>query len=65
MEADYHEKAEELGLVIVSACGFDSVPADVGVRYVQTNFPGTMTSIEAYVNARIGEKGDDSTITFL
>ena len=57
MEADYHEKAEELGLVISSACGFDSVPADVGVRYVQTNFPGTLTSIETYVNARVGDRG--------
>lgn len=57
MEADYHDKAAELGLVIVSACGFDSVPADIGVRFVQTNFPGTMTSIETYINAKVGEKG--------
>ncbi|KAL5258532.1 hypothetical protein ACHWQZ_G009126 [Mnemiopsis leidyi] len=57
MEADYHEKAEELGLVITSACGFDSVPADVGVRYIQTHFPGTLTAIETYVNARVGDRG--------
>lgn len=57
MEADYHQKAEDLGIVIVSACGFDSIPADIGVRFAQIHFPGILTSIESYLKVGIGRKG--------
>ena len=57
MEVDYHEKAEELWIVVVSACGFDSIPADIGVRFMQIKFPGTLTSIESYMQVGVGRKG--------
>ena len=40
MEDKYHEQAEEAGVFIVSACGFDSIPHDVGMRFTEENFPG-------------------------
>ena len=41
MQLNYHKVAEEKGVFIISACGFDSVPVDLGVIYFQKNFPGT------------------------
>lgn len=39
MEMKYFAAAKEKNLVIVSACGFDSVPADIGLLYVRSLFP--------------------------
>ena len=61
MEVDYNDRAADLGLVIASACGFDSIPADIGVRYTQLKFPGTLTAVESYMNARVGEQGNHVT----
>ena len=40
MEQKYHEQAEEAGVFVVSACGFDSIPLDVGMRFTEENFSG-------------------------
>ncbi|CAH1437733.1 unnamed protein product [Lactuca virosa] len=33
MEAVYHEKAVEKGSLVISACGFDSIPAEIGLMF--------------------------------
>ena len=40
MEDRYHQQAEEAGVFVVSACGFDAIPQDVGVRFTEDNFSG-------------------------
>ncbi|KAL6960811.1 hypothetical protein U1Q18_038575 [Sarracenia purpurea var. burkii] len=52
MEAAYHEKAVEKGCLVVSACGFDSVPAELGLIFNsrQWVFPSAPNWIEAYVS---------------
>jgi len=45
----YHKEAEEKGIHIVGACGFDSVPADVGLELLREKFPGQLTAAESYV----------------
>ena len=40
VEAKYHQQAEEAGVFVVSACGFDSIPQDMGVKFTEDNFPG-------------------------
>ena len=40
MQLKYHQAAEEKGIFIISACGFDSVPAGLGVIHFIKNFPG-------------------------
>lgn len=40
MQLEYHKAAMEKGVYIVSACGFDSVPADLGVVYALQKFEG-------------------------
>ena len=52
MEAAYHEKAAEKGSLVVSSCGFDSVPAELGLmfnsrRWVPLAVPN---KVEAYLS---------------
>ncbi len=47
----YDAAARAAGLTLVSACGFDSVPADLGARVVAAMFPPGVTPcyIESYL----------------
>lgn len=40
MQLKYHKAAQEKGIYIISTCGFDSIPADLGVVYLQKHFDG-------------------------
>ena len=51
MEAKYGEQAREAGVYIVSACGFDCIPNDLGGLFLQRNFSGELASIESYIAA--------------
>lgn len=51
MQLEYDELAREKGVYIVSACGFDSIPADLGVMFFEKNFNGEVHSIETYLNS--------------
>lgn len=44
----YYDRAKEAGIYIVSACGFDSIPADMGVIFAQKKFGDVVNSIEIY-----------------
>jgi len=37
------------GVYIVSACGFDSIPGDLGLVFLQRQFKGDLNSVEAYI----------------
>ncbi|XP_042486823.1 probable mitochondrial saccharopine dehydrogenase-like oxidoreductase At5g39410 [Macadamia integrifolia] len=52
MEAIYHEKAVEKGSLVVSACGFDSVPAELGLMFNSRQWepPAVPNRVEAYLN---------------
>jgi len=50
MQLEYHKAAQEAGVYIVSACGFDSIPVDLGVIFAQQNFEGEINSIETYLH---------------
>ncbi|XP_064072578.1 saccharopine dehydrogenase-like oxidoreductase [Vanessa tameamea] len=50
MQLEYDAQAREVGVYIISACGFDSIPNDLGVIYLQQNFCGTLNSVESYVS---------------
>ncbi|XP_045449540.1 saccharopine dehydrogenase-like oxidoreductase [Melitaea cinxia] len=49
MQLFYNERAREAGVYIISACGFDSIPNDMGVIFLQQNFGGTVNSVESYL----------------
>jgi short subunit dehydrogenase-like uncharacterized protein len=48
MQLLYNEEAQGKNVYIVSACGFDSIPADMGVVYLQQQFNGCVNSVELY-----------------
>ncbi|XP_022144422.1 probable mitochondrial saccharopine dehydrogenase-like oxidoreductase At5g39410 [Momordica charantia] len=52
MEAEYHERAVESGSLVVSGCGFDSVPAELGVMFNSRQWVGKSAPsfVEAYVS---------------
>ncbi|KAK9061780.1 hypothetical protein SSX86_018963 [Deinandra increscens subsp. villosa] len=51
MDAGYHEKAAEKGSLVVSACGFDSVPAEFGLMFNSRQWasPAVPNRVEAYL----------------
>ncbi|CAI0386946.1 unnamed protein product [Linum tenue] len=52
MEYSYHDQAVENGSLVVSACGFDSVPAELGWMFnsKQWVYPAVPNRIEAYLS---------------
>ncbi|XP_041353801.1 saccharopine dehydrogenase-like oxidoreductase [Gigantopelta aegis] len=46
----YTAKAREAGVYIVGSCGFDSIPAEMGVVFTKKNFDGDLNSIECFVS---------------
>jgi short subunit dehydrogenase-like uncharacterized protein len=58
IQLKYDQKAREKGLYIISACGLESIPGEMGISYIQKNFNGTVNSIESYLGMSF-EKGYD------
>ncbi|PWA73331.1 putative mitochondrial saccharopine dehydrogenase-like oxidoreductase [Artemisia annua] len=52
METVYHERAVENGSLMISACGIDSVPAELGFLFnsMQWIYPAVLNRVEAYMN---------------
>ena len=49
MLALYGDQAREAGVYIVSACGFDCIPNDLGTLVLEKNFHGDLEYIESYM----------------
>ncbi|XP_048830509.1 saccharopine dehydrogenase a, tandem duplicate 1 [Brienomyrus brachyistius] len=57
MQLNYHSQAAEKGVYIIGSCGFDSIPADMGVLYIRNQFKGTLTAIESFLSINAGPEG--------
>lgn len=57
MQLKYNEQAAKSGCYIIGACGFDSIPADLGITFLQQNFKGDLNSVEAYIRIKSGPAG--------
>jgi len=53
MQLKYHQKAVENGVYVVGACGFDSIPADMGQVCVRNAMQGDVNSVETYLKVII------------
>lgn len=49
MQLEYNELAREKEVYIVSACGFDSIPADLGTVFFEKTFNGQVNAIESFM----------------
>ncbi|KAK2582606.1 hypothetical protein KPH14_004894 [Odynerus spinipes] len=64
MQLKYDKAARDAGIYIISACGFDSIPSDLGVVFIQQKFGGDANSIEAYINIRFSGKHSGSVANY-
>ncbi|CAH0723480.1 unnamed protein product, partial [Brenthis ino] len=53
MQLKYDEAARDAGVYIIRACGFDCIPTDMGVIFLQQNFKGTLNSVESYLSLAV------------
>jgi len=51
MQLKYHEEAESKGVYIIGACGFDSIPSDVGRQLIHKKMEGPVNSVEMFLQA--------------
>ncbi|KAG4081178.1 hypothetical protein HA402_014626 [Bradysia odoriphaga] len=72
MQLKYHDKAVEAGVFIVGSCGFDSIPANLGIIELQKNCSGEIAWIVTFAKVTAGESGSvinhgtwDSAIQFI
>ncbi|KAJ8942837.1 hypothetical protein NQ318_022852 [Aromia moschata] len=56
VQLEQDEAAKEKGVFVVSACGFDSIPSDLGVVFLQQKFDGILNSVVNYLE--LWEEGD-------
>lgn len=50
IQSRHHEAAQAAGVAVVSCCGFDSIPADLGAYYTASQLPpGAQKTIQGYV----------------
>ncbi|KAM9798354.1 saccharopine dehydrogenase b [Neosynchiropus ocellatus] len=57
MQLEYHKKALDKGVYVIGSCGFDSIPADLGIIYTQRQFKGTLTAVESFLSISAGPEG--------
>lgn len=58
MQLKYFEKAKEKSVYVVTACGFDSIPADLGTIFLEGKFDGIVNSVETFIEPK-QERGVD------
>ncbi|XP_046635141.1 saccharopine dehydrogenase-like oxidoreductase [Daphnia pulicaria] len=52
MQLDYNSTARDNDCYVVGACGFDSIPADMGTVFLEQEFDGQVNSVETYLNIK-------------
>ncbi|XP_064485051.1 saccharopine dehydrogenase-like oxidoreductase [Ornithodoros turicata] len=57
MQNEFFKDAEEKGIFVIGACGFDSIPAEMTVTYLRNNFKGELGQVETFVAMNPGPKG--------
>ncbi|XP_036405652.1 saccharopine dehydrogenase-like oxidoreductase [Megalops cyprinoides] len=57
MQLNYQNQAVEKGVYVIGSCGFDSIPADMGVLFTRDQFKGTLTAVESFLTISNGPEG--------
>jgi len=62
MQLVYHKEAEEKGIYVIGACGFDSIPCEMGLVFCQQQFEaiqgnGDFAYAESYLGFDAGPEG--------
>ncbi|ESO13187.1 hypothetical protein HELRODRAFT_105775 [Helobdella robusta] len=51
------KEARNREVFVVQACGFDSIPAEMGIQYTKQHFSGELNSVESFVKMQFGPEG--------
>uniref|UniRef100_A0A8C5GNI9 Saccharopine dehydrogenase-like oxidoreductase n=1 Tax=Gouania willdenowi TaxID=441366 RepID=A0A8C5GNI9_GOUWI len=57
MQFKYNSQAADSGVYVIGSCGFDSIPADMGVVFTRDQFMGTLTTVESFLTVSTGPDG--------
>ncbi|VDK42249.1 unnamed protein product [Anisakis simplex] len=57
MQMKYDEEAKKHGVYIVGACGWDSIPCDMGFNFLKRNFRGQLNHAETFAQLNTGPAG--------
>ncbi|EJD75824.1 saccharopine dehydrogenase [Loa loa] len=57
MQMKYSDIAQKKGLYVVGACGWDSIPCDLGVNFLKEKFSGQLNHVETFVQLNSGPAG--------
>ncbi|XP_077139371.1 saccharopine dehydrogenase-like oxidoreductase [Ranitomeya variabilis] len=57
MHMKYDRQAADRGVYVVGSCGFDSIPADLGVLFTRNSIKGTLTAVEGFLSVKSGPEG--------
>ncbi|KAF5276903.1 hypothetical protein FQA39_LY06454 [Lamprigera yunnana] len=60
----YSKTAEEKGVYLIIACGFDSVASEVGLAYLTETFSGILNSVEVYITPQNRETATGSSVNY-
>jgi len=60
MQLKYNELAQQQKAYVVSTCGFDCIPSEMGTVYAEQQFPGTVNSVEMFWENTIDYKDKSS-----
>ncbi|XP_013390407.1 saccharopine dehydrogenase-like oxidoreductase [Lingula anatina] len=52
MQLRYDAQAKEKGIYIVGSCGFDSIPAEMGLLFTKNKFEGDLNSVESFIQIK-------------
>ena len=55
MQIEYDLRARANDCLIISTCGWDSIPNDIGLDYLKTHFDGKLHSVESFMCILPGE----------
>ncbi|KAF8374594.1 hypothetical protein PRIPAC_81023 [Pristionchus pacificus] len=57
MDLKYRDLARENGVYVIGACGWDSIPCDLGIDFLKKNFNGRLAYAETCVRVNRGPSG--------
>ncbi|XP_067138190.1 saccharopine dehydrogenase-like oxidoreductase [Centruroides vittatus] len=57
MQLKYHEEAIQKGIYVLGACGFSSIPSEMGLSLIKKKFQGDLNSVETYLQFHENPQG--------
>ncbi|KAM7288676.1 saccharopine dehydrogenase-like oxidoreductase [Ixodes scapularis] len=57
MQIEHFQAAQEKGIFVIGACGFDSIPAEMCLAYMHDKFQGDLDQVETFVTMKHGPQG--------